>query len=184
VARRLTATLATLSASRATQAAHSEALSSPESTEFDSRYQRDARNDAWLALGLFVLALASLGVATAGARWCVAVAGEADADRIWAWLAGPLSVVLIAASLMLFLLRHAMKRLNDSRESRRLQRTQEALDAYLRPLPPTARHLLRCTLAPFVFPRPTEDSDPLWQPDWPNPAAILNALDADSTGQA
>jgi hypothetical protein len=141
---------------------------------------RDARFERKVMLGLyaltFILALVAGGVASVGAtlaRQRHGVQYSFDSSVFAAYGGIALGVLVVAA----LSLREARRHLVVAQEATRLQRQLAAIDAYLKPMAPAMRDLVRGALAQRIFAGLPGDEEPWQAPVWPDSDALLRATD-------
>lgn len=138
-------------------------------------YRGDARRELRIMVVLYaaalVLLVATLAIALAGIR----AAQGGDDFRFTEFAAFGL-VALVSLSGAALAARRAMRHGVVAQESTRLQRQFAGLDAYLSPMPPILRDLMRGTLAQQLFPRLLDDSEPWRETRWPDANALLAAI--------
>jgi hypothetical protein len=136
---------------------------------------RSERNTTYLLYLLAVLlAIAGIGLALSG----IASAEEDGSLDLSIFAAyGSVGLALIAAAAVA--LREASRHLVAAHEATRLQRQLAALDAYLLPMPPAMRDLVRGALVQRVFPGLVEHEEPWLTPVWPDSADLIRAIYAD-----
>jgi hypothetical protein len=131
---------------------------------------RQAQRITYWLYGAAGLALAaSVGSAVSG------LAALAPAGRYWPpRLTGSLILcgLLVLAAILLWV--QAERHRRSAAESRRLQRQFAALDLYLEPMPEPIRAVMRAALAPRLFSRLLEDTDPMREPIWPSPEKLYS----------
>lgn len=138
-------------------------------------YGRDANRERSAASTRRGFACVLLVVALASVFWATRLAQD-TANGAWIPVVGPLLLAGASGLGALVLMRAAATHDRAAREYTRLQRGIAGIEAYLAPLPPQARHLLRATMTQVLFPRLLEDDDPLREPQWPDQRTLLYAV--------
>lgn len=166
----------------AAQSATSAPASAPPSVPSDvtlialaDDYGHDANRERSAAGARRVFACVLLVAALISVFWAVRLAQDA-ANGHWIPVVGPLFLAVASGLGAVVLMRAAAVHDRAAREYTRLQRGIAGIEAYLAPLPPQARHLLRATMTQVLFPRLLEDDDPLREPQWPDQRTLMYAV--------
>lgn len=69
-----------------------------------------------------------------------------------------------------------------AQEACRLARQLAGFEAYVAPMPPALRHLVRGTMVQRLFPRLLEDDEPWREPKWPDTASLMTAINEPREG--
>jgi hypothetical protein len=143
--------------------------------ELACEYGRDARRERALMKWLYgvsvVLLLAGVAIALGG----IDAAQNGEKFRFPEFAAYGL-VALVLLTFAALGVRHATRHSLAAQEAARLQRQFDGLDAYLSPMPPALRELVRATMVQRLFPRLLDDDEPWREPKWPDTDSLIEAI--------
>lgn len=139
-------------------------------TDLATLYGQDASSERRSTYVLYAVAVALALAGGALAVRGIAVA-HTDTTLRFSIFAAYASVGLASFTAAGVSLRQARRHLMAAHEATRLQRQLVALDAYLLPMPPAMRDLVRGALVQRVFPGLVDDDEPWRAPVWPDSVA-------------
>ena len=128
-----------------------------------SSFRHDARRAARIMMGLYLVVLALIALATVMLWLLVFVEDPRPAAPDFVAQSLPSFALMAIATL---LAQQANRQRRNAEELKRVELQMRALPVYLTPLPEPARHLLRSVMLQRLFPRLLEDDDPLRESDW------------------
>jgi hypothetical protein len=139
------------------------------------QYRADASRERGIMRWLYAAAMVSLAIGVVIALRGVSAAESQSAFRFSEFVAyGLIALVAVAFSAASF--HRAAKHGVAAQEATRLERQFHGLDAYLSPMPPALRDLVRGTLVQRLFPGVLEGEEPWREPSWPDTDALLEAI--------
>ena len=141
-------------------------------------YRKDADQRSRMVLMLGLIALATVGVATAMA-WYMVTRWGGDAHLTPGGFLARCAPALALYAVSALLAHQATRMRRGVDELRRLERQLQGITAYLHPLPADTQDLVRAAMTQRLFPRLIED-DPLREEDWfPDSEYLLASINPD-----